>query len=126
VYDHRLDEDWLVTPTVRLYTQSAASFWANTLAAKQEFMSSDYRLAAFSSILGGLSVTHRVNAALDLNLGFTLQSQTGKDSITVSSPGTPRRDDGRVGPRPLAATSASVSAADLSVTTITAGFTWRY
>lgn len=116
VYDHRLNEDWLVSPTVRLYTQTAASFWANTLAAKQEFMSSDYRLAAFSSILGGLTVTHKMTESVDVNLGFTVQSQTGKDSITVSKPATKGSPAG----------SATISAADLNVTTITAGFTWRY
>ena len=30
VYDHRSNEDWIVSPTVRLYTQTAASFWGNT------------------------------------------------------------------------------------------------
>jgi hypothetical protein len=115
-YDHRLNEDWLVSPTVRLYTQSAASFWSNTLAAKQEFMSADYRLAAFSSILGGITVTHKMSPSLDVNLGFTVQSQVGKDSITVSKAAT----------RTTPAGSATISAADLDVTTISGGFTWRY
>ncbi len=116
VYDHRLNEDWLVSPTVRLYTQTAASFWGNSFVAKREFMSADYRLAAFSSILGGLAVTHKVSDSLDVNLGFTLQSQAGRDSITVSKAATKASPAG----------SATVSAADLSVTTISAGFTWRY
>ncbi len=116
VYDHRLTEDWLVSPTVRLYTQTAASFWGNTFPAKQEFMSADYRLAAFSSILGGLAVTHKMSEAVDVNLGFSVQSQSGRDSITVSKPATAGSPAG----------SATVSAADLSVVMITAGFTWRY
>lgn len=116
VYDHRLDQDWVLSPTVRLYTQSAASFSGNTFAVRQEYMSSDYRLAAFSSILGGLTVTHKMTDAVDVNLGFTVQSQTGKDAIQVSKPATPGSPAG----------SASVSAADLTVVTITAGFTWRY
>ncbi len=116
VYDHRLNEDWLVSPTVRLYTQTAAKFWGNTFPAPQEFMSSDYRLAAFSSILGGLSVTHRMTDSTDVSLGFTYQSQTGRDPVTVAKPATPGSPAG----------SASISAADLTVLTITAGFTWRY
>jgi hypothetical protein len=116
VYDHRWDENWTFSPTVRLYTQTAASFWGNTFPAKQEFMSSDYRLAAFSSILGGLGATYRVNPALDLNLGFTYQSSTGKDAVTVSKAASGGRPAG----------SASVSAADFTITTITAGFTWRF
>lgn len=116
VYDHRLFESWIVSPTVRLYTQTAAAFWGNTFAAPQEFMSADYRLAAFSSILGGLTVTHTLSEGVDVNLGFTLQSQAGRDSITVAKPATPGSPAG----------SASISAADLGVTTVTAGFTWRY
>ncbi len=127
VYDHRLNENWLVSPTVRLYTQSAASFWGNSFATKQEFMSADYRLAAFSSILGGLTVTRKMSPSLDLSLGFTYQSQAGKDSIVVSTPGSPPRDDGRTARRSsLAEGSTALSAADLTVTTISAGFTWRY
>jgi hypothetical protein len=116
VYDHKLDEDWIVSPTVRLYTQTAASFWGNTFPAAQQYMSSDYRLAALSSILGGLSVSHKMNEAVDVNLGFTVQSQTGKDPITVTKAATPGSPAG----------SASISGADLTVVTITAGFTWRY
>ena len=116
VYDHRWNEQWVFSPTVRLYTQTAASFWANSLPVQQEYMSSDYRLAAFSSILGGLTATHRMSEKVGVNLGFTYQSQTGKDPIHVSKPATPGSPAG----------SASVSAADLTVLTITAGFTWRY
>lgn len=116
VYDHRLDETWMVSPTVRLYTQTAASFWGNTFAAPQEFMSADYRLAAFSSILGGLSVTHRLSASMDWDLGFTYQSQTGRDPITVTKPATGASPGG----------AATISAADLTFLTITAGFKWRY
>lgn len=116
VYDHHLFDNWIVSPIVRLYTQTAASFWGNTFAAKQDLMSSDYRLAAFSSILGGLAVTHKMSDSVDVNLGFTYQSQAGRDSITVAKPATPGSPAG----------SASVSAADLTVLAITAGFTWRY
>ena len=115
-YDHRLTEDWLVSPVVRLYTQTAATFWGNTFPVPQTYMSSDYRLAAFSSILGGLGVTYRYSPDLDLNIGFTLQSQSGKDGITLSQAATSRTPAG----------STTVSAADLSVWTVTLGFSWRY
>jgi hypothetical protein len=116
VYDHRLNEDWIVSPTVRLYTQTAASFWGNSFATKQEFMSADYRLAALSSILGGLGATYRVSPSLDVNFGFTYQSQSGRDGITLTQAATGRTPGG----------STTVSAADLTVLTITAGLTWRY
>jgi hypothetical protein len=79
-------------------------------------MSSDYRLAAFSSILGGLAVSRRMSDTVDVNLGFTYQSQTGKDPITVSKAATKSSPAG----------STTISAADLTVVTVTAGFTWRY
>ena len=115
-YDHRLTEEWLVSPVVRLYTQTAASFWGNTFAAPQTYMSSDYRLAAFSSILGGLGATYRYSPELDLNVGFTYQSQSGRDGIALTQAASPGKPAG----------STTVSAADLNVLTITAGFTWRY
>ena len=116
VYDQHLGEEWIVSPTVRLYTQTAASFWANTFAAPQTYMSSDYRLAALQSFLGGLGATKKMTNAIDVNLGFTYQAQTGRDPIHLSKAATPGSPAG----------STSVSAADLNVLTITAGFTWRY
>ena len=116
VYDHRLTEDWIVSPTVRLYTQTAAAFWGNTFAVPQEFVSADYRLAAFWSILGGLKVTHRMNESMDWDLGFTYQSQTGRDPITVTKAATGTSPGG----------SATISGADLMFLTIAAGFKWRY
>jgi hypothetical protein len=116
VYDHRWDENWVFSPTVRLYTQTAASFWGNTFPAPQEFMTSDYRLSALSSILGGLTATHRMSEKVDVSLGFTYQSQTGRDAVTISQAASGGRPAG----------SATVSAADLTVLTVTAGFTWRY
>ncbi|MFI5120305.1 MAG: DUF3570 domain-containing protein [Thermoanaerobaculia bacterium] len=116
VYDHRWNEQWVFSPIVRLYTQTAASFWGNSFPVKQEFMSADYRLSALSSILGGLTATHKMSESVDVSLGFTYQSQTGKDPITVSTAASGRTPAG----------SATVSAADLTILTITAGFTWRY
>jgi hypothetical protein len=57
-----------------------------------------------------------MSESVDVNLGFTVQSQVGKDSITVSKAAT----------RTTPAGSATISAADLDVTTISVGFTWRY
>ena len=116
VYDQHVAEEWIVSPTVRYYTQTAASFWGNTFPAPQTYMSSDYRLAALSSILGGLGVTKKMTPAVDVNLGFTYQAQTGRDPISLSKPAAGGKPAG----------SAAVSAADLNVLTITAGFTWRY
>jgi hypothetical protein len=109
-YDQRLDTDWIVSPQVRLYTQTGASFYASRLPAARTFMSADYRLSPLDSVLGGLTITHRINDALSVSLGATLQSQWGRDRVTpipTSSGALP---------------AASASAADMTVIAITAGF----
>jgi hypothetical protein len=115
VYDQRVgeDEDWIVSPEVRLYTQTGARFYGGIFSAAQTNMSADYRLSPLDSILGGLTITHKIGDALSANLGATIQSQRGRDRIILPS------SNPEVGP-------ASISGADMSVVTVTAGFTWRY
>ena len=114
VYDQHAGSDWIVSPRVRIYTQSAASFYTSLLAAPQEFRSADYRLSSFYSVLGGVSVTRKIDERLSVNLGATIQSQLGRDRVTpvATSPG--------------AFGASSVSAADLNVFTLSAGLTFRY
>jgi hypothetical protein len=115
IYDQHISSDWIVTPQVRLYSQGAASFFAYEFAAPQTYMSSDYRLSAFDSILGGLSVAYRLPHDLTVSLGGTYQSQIGRDRVApiVTNPelGTP---------------SGLVSAADMTTITWTFGLSWRY
>jgi hypothetical protein len=113
-YDQKLDSDWIITPRVRLYTQSAASFYGQLFSAPQEFMSADYRLSALSSILGGLAFTKKIDEQLSVSLGGTYQSQTGRDRVVP------------VASTPAARNAGTVSAADLTTYTVTAGFTWKY
>ena len=114
-YDQRLDADWMVSPQVRFYTQSAASFYVNLAPVPLPLMSADYRLSPFDSILGGLTLSYRVAPSLSINGGFTAQSQRGRDRVipVSTTPGGPRG-------------SASVSSADLNVLTITLGLSKTY
>jgi hypothetical protein len=114
-YNHRFGSDWIVSPTIRLYTQTGANFYGNRFLAPERYMSSDYRLAPLDSALGGLTVTHRIDASIGVNLGGTIQSQRGRDRILLVSP-APDKERG----------STSVSAADLTVLTFTAGLTWSF
>jgi hypothetical protein len=109
-YDQRLSADWTVSPQVRFYTQTAASFYASRLAAARTFMSADYRLSPLDSVLGGLTIAHRFDDGLSASLGVTLQTQWGRDRITPIQT-TP-------GAGPVASTT---SAADMNVVAITAG-----
>jgi len=112
-YDQRVLSDWVVSPEVRLYTQTAASFYANSFPAPQKYMSSDYRLSPMSSILGGLAVSRVLDRNLTISLGVTLQEQWGRDRLVPISAS------------PGAVSGPTVSAADLTVLTITGGVTWH-
>jgi Protein of unknown function (DUF3570) len=114
LYDQKLDSDWIVSPRIRLYTQSGASFYQSRFVAPEMFMSSDYRLSPFWNALGGLTLTHKVTDDLSVNLGGTYQIQLGRDRVTAVAT-TPGRGAG-----------ATVSAADLNVGTIVLGLTYRY
>ncbi len=113
-YNQRLSPDWTLSPEIRIYTQTGSSFFANRFAAPQTFMSADYRLSPFTSFLAGLTLSHRLNEALSANVGATFQGQHSNDPILLvtSTPG----ERG----------TASVSAADMNVTTFNFGLTYRY
>ncbi len=115
-YDQHLGSDWIVSPQVRFYVQSGASFYGSLFVQPETFMSSDYRLSPFWSILGGLKVTRELFPGFSVYGGVTLQSQTGTERITVG-PASRREEEGG---------SASTSAADLKVTTVTFGFTRHF
>ncbi|HEY7113389.1 MAG TPA: DUF3570 domain-containing protein, partial [Thermoanaerobaculia bacterium] len=120
-YDQRIDSVWIVSPQVRLYTQTGASFYGSSFAAPQKFMSADYRLSPLGSILAGLTVGRVLEHHLTVSLGFTWQSQRGRDRVAPTAAAPPPEDVG-LAPTPVA---GNVSAADMSVLTIVAGFSWR-
>jgi len=107
---------------------SAASFFAYEFAAPQAFMSSDYRLSAFDSVLGGLALSYRFPHDVTVSLAGTYQVQRGRDRVVPRTTAPP--------PAPLAPLddepgegeggSASVSSADMTTMTLTFGLSWRY
>lgn len=114
-YDQHLSEGWILAPEIRLYTQSGARFYGSLFSKPETYMSADYRLSPMDSVMGGLTLTGEINEKLSAKLGATIESQQGRNRITpalASSSGLLR--------------SSSISAADLNVTTVTFGFTWRY
>ena len=112
VYDQRIDDGWILSPQVRFYTQTAASFYGSLLAQPREFRSADYRLSPFSSFLGGVSVSKKLDDRRGVSLGVTLESQQGRDRITPVAAG--------------GMSSPSISAADLTIVTVTLGYTFGY
>lgn len=119
-YDQHVGSDWIISPQVRLYVQSAASFYGSLFAQPEPFMSADYRLSPFWSLLGGLQVSRELWNGFRVYAGVTLQTQTGTDRITLDSAVRRRGDDegGQGG--------ASTSPADFNATTFTFGFTRHF
>jgi len=115
----------ILSAQARAYTQSAASFYGASFPVPQEFMSADYRLSAFHSLLGGVGVTVPLSRILSLRLEGTYQVQQGLDRVmplSTPTPLSPLDDDGggeTGAPR-------SVSAADLNTLTGTIGLSWRF
>lgn len=98
-------------------------------AAPQTYMSSDYRLSAFDSVLGGLTVAYNIRRDLVLSVGATYQNQRGRDRVVpvpaiipplLRSPLNGGEDGGNGGG------STTVAAADMTVVTATVGLSWRY
>jgi hypothetical protein len=113
-YEQKVEEGWIVAPQVRLYTQTGASFYGSAFVNAPVYRSADYRLSPLWSILGGLTVTRRVDERLSLSAGATYQSQTGRDRVTP------------LGTAPSGEGVGTTSAADLTVLTITLGMSYRY
>jgi hypothetical protein len=118
-YDQHLGSAWIVSPSVRLYLQSEASFYGSLFVRPADHMSADYRLSSFWSALAGLKVSREIGANLTVYGGVTYQSQRGRDRVVLRPSPSAREDDDEGG-------STSVSAADLRVATVTIGFTRRF
>jgi hypothetical protein len=118
-YDQHLDDGWILTPRVRLYTQNAATFYDSQFAVPQPYMSADYRLSAFRSILLGCAVSTEIMEGLTLSLGGTYQIQQGRDQITPLQTAAS-------GGSPAIYAGPSVSAADVNTMTVTLGLKWQY
>jgi len=128
LYDQRVGASWVVSPQIRLYTQTHASFFSYGFSVPRTYMSSDYRLSAFDSILGGLTVAYNIRRDLVLTVGATYQSQKGRDRVVPTAAAVPvplftALEDGDGGGE---GTASTVSAADLTVITATLGLSWRY
>lgn len=118
-YDQHLDEGWILTPRVRLYSQNAATFYDARFAAPQTYMSSDYRLSAFSSVLLGCAISTELSEGLTLSLGATYQIQQGKNPVTPLQTAA-------TGSSPAVYAGPTTSAADVNTTTATLSLKWQY
>jgi hypothetical protein len=142
--DQRLGRNVILTPRLRYYRQGSASFFAYQFPARQEAMSSDYRLSAFWSWLAGIGLTVEMSDTFSFNVAGTYMDQTGIDRINSSpTAATPEPLRSRLRLRRAAfedddgdddddeddedgGGGGSVSPADLKIFTVTGGFTVRF
>ena len=117
-YDQHLGARWLVSPRLRFYTQNAASFYAVSLPSAETYMSADYRLSSFNSVLGGLTLSYELRNGLTVSGGATAQTQSGRDRVVPLGASGGGGEDG--------STAGTVSAADLTTVTFTVGLSWRF
>jgi len=112
-YDQHVDEDWVISPRLRWYSQNGASFYGGSFAQPQTYLSADYRLSPFDSLLFGLNISYDVTSSLTLNAGASTQQSNGHDRL-----------------KPISTTGGSsgvdASPADFSTNTFTFGFKWRF
>ena len=77
-----IGDNWQVTPSIRYYSQSAADFFTpvNDFSSPGVPNSSDYRLAAYGAVSGGLQVQTRLD---DLTLTFVLERYVTDDGYSI-------------------------------------------
>ncbi|MEQ1617121.1 MAG: DUF3570 domain-containing protein [Terricaulis sp.] len=87
-----LGENWLVTPSVRYYSQSAAGFYTtgifqtvdenrDIVLAYPQYFSSDTRLSAFGTLSGGLTVSNEIFEGVSVEASFEYFTHRGDLSL---------------------------------------------
>lgn len=107
-----LPQGWLVTPMLRYYTQTAASFYTPYLVTPQgqyseardpgtgrdrlvpfdrsllpAYYSSDYRLAAFGAVSAGIGITKSLARGATFSLGYTYYQRASRLTLEGSGSG---------------------------------------
>ena len=78
-----LGNNWIVTPRLRYYTQSAANFYAPYFFAlsatdlPNHYFSSDERLSGFGTITPGITITKKLTRGLKLETGVEYSARSG-------------------------------------------------
>lgn len=83
---------WSVRPVVRYYKQSAASFYATTIASSSAVGSSDTRLAAFGALTLAVNFSARLGDRDTLEIGAGRYVQRSSWRFGAGSPDLPRFD----------------------------------
>lgn len=78
----KLGNHFILSPSVRYYTQTAADFYDVRFTGTPEFYSSDYRVSAFTGTSFGLKLTWLPTSRFSLDTGVERYQQKGNDGVT--------------------------------------------
>lgn len=78
----KVGDHFIVSPSARYYTQTAADFYDIRFTGSPEFYSSDYRLSAFKATSFGLKFIWLPSARLTMDVGVERYQQSGSDGKT--------------------------------------------
>ena len=78
----KLGSRWVLSPSMRYYTQTAADFYDVRFSGSPEFYSSDYRVSALTGMSYGLKAIWTPTTRLTLDIGVDRYTQQGNDGKT--------------------------------------------
>ncbi len=78
----KIGDHFIVSPSLRYYTQTEADFYDVRFSGSPEFYSSDYRLSAYKATAYGLKIIWVPSSRLTLDLGVERYQQSGSDGKT--------------------------------------------
>jgi len=81
-WHQKLGEHFVLRPSVRLYDQSEADFYAERFAGYHEFYSADYRLSSLQALSYGLKGIWTAKDLFSIDLAVERYNQRGKDGVT--------------------------------------------
>jgi hypothetical protein len=77
-----LGKHWVVAPSLRWYSQSAADFYATKFTGKPEFYSADYRLSKLTTVTYGLKLVWKPTHNKNISLSYDRYEMDGRDGVT--------------------------------------------
>ena len=81
-WNQKIGRQFIISPNIRYYEQSAADFYGVQFVTKPEFYSADYRLSKLSALSYGITVTWKPKDKFAVDAGYERYSMWGRDGQT--------------------------------------------
>ena len=78
----KMGEHFILSPSFRYYTQTAADFYDVRFSGSPEFYSSDYRVSSFTGTSYGLKLIWLPSSRFSMDVGVERYQQKGNDGVT--------------------------------------------